>query len=168
MVDWTRLDPYCASLQVRAGSCLLNFVRLANDMKMITKRPIPSKPRKSKRHVPHTLLAAALATASLAGLVSCAAGPGSAAGTADHADLVAEGRQFASLRCATCHAMDKEDFGSNPNAPPMKRLLPRLEFKMLKRESSQEIDMVHATMPPLHLSLSDRDTLVAYLKSIAE
>ena len=50
----------------------------------------------------------------------------------------------------------------------MSCLLPRLEFKMLERASPQVFDMVHGTMPPLHLSLLDKEALMAYLQSIAD
>ena len=50
----------------------------------------------------------------------------------------------------------------------MKRLLPRLEFKMLERAPPQEFGMTHGAMPPLHLSFLEKEALVAYLRSIED
>jgi mono/diheme cytochrome c family protein len=82
-------------------------------------------------------------------------------------DLVAEGRTFASLKCASCHALDRSDSSANWDAPPMKRLLPRLEFKLLERDRPQDAIMSHGDMPPLHLSMVEKNALVAYLESLA-
>ena len=115
-----------------------------------------------------SLSVAVFAAASLASLASCASVTESTGDTGGPADRVADGRQFASLRCATCHAMDGDRFSPNPGAPPMSRLSPRLEFKMLERTPPQKFDMAHGTMPPLHLGMRDKEALVAYLDSIAD
>lgn len=79
---------------------------------------------------------------------------------------MADGRRFASLRCASCHAMDQDDVSPNPNAPPMSRLLPQLAFKMLDRTRSDSFDMIHGAMPPLQLGMLEKESLVAYLESL--
>ena len=135
-------------------------------MDMFNNDPTVLKERTPERRIRRALAILALSAASLAALASCASAPVSGAGGLT--DPAADGRRFASLRCASCHAMDRDELGSNPNAPPMKRLLPRLEFKMLERSPSQETDLVHGAMPPLRLSLSDKQSLVAYLESISE
>jgi mono/diheme cytochrome c family protein len=108
--------------------------------------------------------------ACLASVTACAmSGSGTASsGPEAYASLVAEGRTFASLKCANCHALDRGEFSANWNAPPMKRLLPHLEFKILERDRGQDTAMTHGDMPPLHLSMVDKEALVAYLQSIAD
>ena len=90
-----------------------------------------------------------------------------ASGTDANASLVADGKTFARLKCGGCHALDQSDLSPSWGAPPMKRLLPRLEFKMLERQPPQDNALNHGDMPPLHLSLLEKDALVAYLNSLA-
>jgi len=114
------------------------------------------------------LTVAAFGVASLVGLASCASMTEFSGETGSQVDRVGDGRRFASLRCATCHAMDGDQFSPNADAPPMSRLSPRLEFKMLERTPEQKFGMAHGTMPPLDSSMLDKDALVAYLDSIAD
>jgi mono/diheme cytochrome c family protein len=139
---------------------------LAMGTNMLGHAPEFLKARKPDRRAARAVPAMLVAAAGLAVLASCASSSELANGSGGQPDPVAEGREFASLGCASCHAMDQNDFGPNPNAPPMKRLLPRLEFKMLERATSPNVDMIHGAMPPLRLSRLDRDALVAYLKSL--
>ncbi|SUS03346.1 hypothetical protein DF3PB_10098 [uncultured Defluviicoccus sp.] len=82
-------------------------------------------------------------------------------------DPVVEGRTYASLKCAGCHALDLNDLGPNWDAPPMKTLLPHLEFKILERDRSGDATLTHGQMPPLHLSMLEKEGLVAYLQSLS-
>ncbi|HVY87952.1 MAG TPA: hypothetical protein VG942_03740 [Hyphomonadaceae bacterium] len=111
-------------------------------------------------------LLAALFSAGLAGCVT--SNTGAEQGIAPSPERqIADGRLFASLRCGSCHALDRDEFSPNRNAPPMKELLPRLDFKLMERDRVRGVTLKHGEMPPLDLSLSDKDDLVAYLKSIS-
>ena len=136
-------------------------------------RPAKEAPRKfvdkDARRTPLAVPVSILATACLMTLASCATpAAGVSSSTADASSrLVADGRLYASLRCASCHALDRDDFSPNSSAPPMKTLLPRLDFKLLQQERVPMVALRHGEMPPLDLSLTDKEVLVAYLKSIA-
>jgi mono/diheme cytochrome c family protein len=103
------------------------------------------------------------------GLAACTTAPQRDPGSQLQANerLVADGRLYASLNCSTCHAVDREDFSPNPDAPPMKRLLPRLDFKLIQRSPDQGVMLSHSRMPPLRLTILDKEALTAYLRSIS-
>ena len=98
-----------------AGSsgCLLSPVRLAKAMDMLNDASGILEGRTPKRSISRGLSVAVLAAASLATLASCTSIAESTPGAGGPTDRVAEGRQFASLRCAACHAIDRDDFGPN-------------------------------------------------------
>lgn len=119
-----------------------------------------------RRSLPRWRLAALAAICFAATSACISTAPPANDGTALQ-DLATTGRDYARLRCAGCHAIDQEEFGANPEAPPMKRILPKLAFKMLERQPGKRFDMVHGSMPPLHLSSVEREALEAYLRMIA-
>ena len=122
----------------------------------------------SRRHWLRIRRVSPLIAASLAVIASCTSVATSASAPVDPAERIAEGRRYADLRCASCHALDGQAFSPNAAAPPMSRLLPALTFKMLVRGSAREAEMAHGAMPPLRLSVLERDALTAYLESIAD
>jgi mono/diheme cytochrome c family protein len=124
--------------------------------------------RKSNARSP--MLYKLAAAACLMNVTACATTGAETADTGTEAftSLVAEGRTLANLKCGGCHALDRSDFSANWEAPPMKRLLPHLEFKMLERDRGRDAIMTHGQMPPLQLSMLDKEALVAYLQSIAD
>ncbi len=113
-------------------------------------------------------LLALLVATGLAGLASCSSISEPVSETTDPAEQIADGRRLANLRCASCHAIDRDDFSANPDAPPMKRLSSRLVFKTLERSPPRDVDMTHGAMPPLRLSRFEMEALVAYFESIED
>ncbi|MBI1362269.1 MAG: cytochrome c [Alphaproteobacteria bacterium] len=82
------------------------------------------------------------------------------------ATQVAVGRDIAIARCSSCHAIDAEVSGPNPEAPPLKTVLWRYNEERLADDFIEAVRVGHGDMPVFDFNPAGTDALIAYLKSI--
>ena len=104
----------------------------------------------------------------LVALAACAGGPDKSrtAMEADHAGLVAAGRDVAVRECSSCHAIDQEMISPRAGAPPMRTLPSRYDPDMLANDLIEGVRVGHDDMPFFDFNIAAADALIAYLKSI--
>ena len=85
-----------------------------------------------------------------------------------NADLASDGRRLVVRECASCHAIDQNTVSPRAGAPPMKTILDRYDPEMLAENLIEGIRIGHDDMPLFDFNVIGADSLIAYLKSIAQ
>ena len=106
-------------------------------------------------------LTIAIAAASLAACISTA-GPPIAA---DQDPRVERGRGFAERRCAGCHAIGLDET-SAPSGPRFRDLRMRSNALSLQRRFAEISAHGAGEMPPIQISPSEAEDLIAYFESL--
>ncbi|MGZ3272521.1 MAG: c-type cytochrome [Caulobacteraceae bacterium] len=76
------------------------------------------------------------------------------------------GQRLAAAQCGGCHAVDMAGESPNPSSPPFRDLGVRFPFDGLKDALVKGMIVGHPQMPVFHLTPTDSDNLIAYLKSL--
>ncbi len=81
-------------------------------------------------------------------------------------ESINRGRDVARRNCATCHATGERGDSPNAMAPAFRHLGRRYGWDNLEAALAAGMLIHHPAMPEIHLSPSETDDLISYLKSI--
>lgn len=110
---------------------------------------------------------AILIPAGLAILVSGCAASGSAPPAGGPDPAVERGQAFAARRCAGCHEVGLDD-RDGTSGPRFRSLRMRFNALSLQRRFDQISQHGSGEMPPIHISQSEAEDLVAYIESLTD
>ncbi|MEM9029076.1 MAG: tetratricopeptide repeat protein [Pseudomonadota bacterium] len=80
--------------------------------------------------------------------------------------VVAEGKTLATILCSRCHAIDRKDVSTNPNAPAFRTLTSRYPLLEIREPITRGIAAPHREMPAFNLTSQDVDKIIAYVNSL--
>lgn len=88
------------------------------------------------------------------------------AGSAQAADLIAQGHTMAEIHCARCHGIGRSDESVHDEAPPFRRLHERYRIETLAEAFAEGIVVGHKDMPPFEFAPQEIEALLAYIGSL--
>lgn len=89
------------------------------------------------------------------------------AATAETDRRVRDGQALAQQHCSSCHSVGYAGASPNKDAPPFRDINQTRPLYWLRVPITQSVYATHEKMPDFKLSMTDLDTIVAYINSIA-
>lgn len=82
------------------------------------------------------------------------------------AQSVAKGRDLATSRCASCHALDPAGASPHKDAPPFRDIARRYPIAGLAEAFAEGITVGHEDMPEFILQPAEIDDLLAFMATL--
>jgi mono/diheme cytochrome c family protein len=114
-----------------------------------------------------TFLMRAILVAASLGLFMAACAANGAAPMGGRDPAVERGQAFAERRCAGCHVVGMDD-RDGASGPPFRALRMRFNALSLQRRFAEISQHGSGEMPPIQISRSEAEDLVAYIESLTD
>lgn len=88
--------------------------------------------------------------------------------TTDDINLAAEGKALVQEHCARCHAVDKDDEGKLPEAPPFRSFASKWPLESLEESLAEGIVTGHPDMPVFQFEPRQIAALIEHLHEISD